>query len=104
VSSRASLGVVIPSYRSTYLSRVLLALREFPAEEVVVVDSSPDEPELDGFSVRLKHLEERVSASVARNIGAKTVTTDYILFLDSDVLLSNRAQEVIAEILESASA
>ena len=104
MSSRASLGVVIPSYRSTYLSRVLLALREFPAEEVVVVDSSPDEPELDGFSVRLKHLGERVSASVARNIGAKTVSADYILFLDSDVLLSNRAQEVIAEILESASA
>ena len=104
MSSRTSLGVVIPSYRSTYLSRVLLALREFPAEEVVVVDSSPDEPELDGFSVRLKHLGERVSASVARNIGAKTVSADYILFLDSDVLLSNQAQEVIAEILESASA
>ena len=68
------------------------------------MDSSPDEPELDGFSVRLKHLGEQVSASVARNIGAKTVSTDYILFLDSDVLLSNRAQAVIAEILESASA
>jgi len=86
------------------LRRVLLALRELPAKEIVVVDSSPDEPQLDGFSVDLKHLGERVSASTARNIGAKTVSTDYILFLDSDVLLSNRTLEVIAEILESADA
>ena len=102
VSSHASLGVVIPSYCSTHLSRTLLALRELPTEEVVVVDSSPDEPRLDGFSVHLRHLGERVSASTARNIGAKDVSSDYILFLDSDVLLSNQAREVIDEILESA--
>ncbi len=104
MSSQASLGVVIPSYCSTHLSRILLALKELPAEEIVVVDSSPDEPQLDGFSVHLRHLGERVSASAARNIGAKNVSTDYILFLDSDVLLSNQAREVIAEILESADA
>ena len=104
MSSQASLGVVIPSYCSTHLTRVLLALGELPAEEIVVVDSSPDEPQLDGFSVHLKHLGERVSASVARNIGAKNISTDYILFLDSDVLLSNQAREVIAEILETADA
>ena len=104
MSSQASLGVVIPSYCSTHLSRILLALKELSAEEIVVVDSSPDEPQLDGFSVHLKHLGERVSAATARNIGAKNVSTDYILFLDSDVLLSNQAREVIAEILESADA
>ena len=104
MSSQASLGVVIPSYCSTHLSRILLALKELPAEEIVVVDSSPDEPQLDGFSVHLRHLGERVSAATARNIGAKNVSTDYILFLDSDVLLSNQAREVIAEILESADA
>ena len=104
MSSRPTLGVVIPSYCSPHLNRVLAALQKVPVEEVVVVDSSPEEPQFQGPAVSLMHLGERVPAATARNIGAKSIRADYILFLDSDVLLADGAREVIVETLESSRA
>ena len=93
-AAQATLSIVIPAYRSQTLDVVLESVRELQAE-VVVVDSSPSElPELSE-KADVCRLPQRTPPGEARNIGAKRTRTDFILFLDSDVKLTETSRAFI---------
>ena len=92
--AQATLSIVIPSYRSQTLDVVLESVRELQAE-VVVVDSSPTELRELSEKVDVCRLPQRTPAGEARNIGAKMTRTDFILFLDSDVKLTETSRAFI---------
>ena len=92
----ATVSVVIPSYRSRHLGKVLKALVPLGAHEIIVVDSSPDPPELPiGGSAQLIHVEHQCPPSEARNIGARKAKGDLLLFVDADVVLEASAIEFV---------
>jgi len=92
--AQASLSIVIPAYRSHTLDAVLDSIEDLRAD-VLVVDSSPAEPpELDG-KAKVCWLPNRTPAGEARNIGARKTRSEFILFLDSDVILTESARAFV---------
>lgn len=91
-----SLAVVIPTLneRGRLLTRTLDALvsQTRQADRVIVVDDGSADPvsipERLSSEVELVRLPNNVGGAGARNRGARMVVTDYILFLNCDVLLA----------------
>jgi len=90
----ASLTVIVPSYKSEHLGAVLESVRDLGAAETIVVDSSPEPPSPAG-DVTLKHPGERTNPGTARNQGAEQAKGDYLLFVDSDVVLTDGARRFV---------
>lgn len=95
MSAGSDLSVVIPSYRSRYLGEVVAEARRLEPREIIVVDSSPEPPRLEGPDIRLVRLEKRTWAGRARNIGARQARGSHLLFLDSDCVLTAPARRYI---------
>ncbi len=88
----ASVTVVVPVFgRAIALDR-LLASVGCQYQVIVVDDASPDAQAIrevtDKYGARLVRLSANAGVSHARNEGLKRVTTPYVAFADSDVVLS----------------
>ena len=77
----SNLSIIIPSFCSQYLERVVESARYFKPLEIIVVDSSPSKPIIK--NVTLYHQKKRLT----RNKGANLAHGDLLLFIDSDVVL-----------------
>ncbi len=97
------LSVVVPSYGSRSLPRVLESLLELGAEEVIVVDSSPEPPKINDKRVRLISVADRALPGRARNIGARAARGEYLLFVDADVLFTPKSFEFLEAFLREPS-
>ena len=95
----ATLSVVIPSYLSPTVCNAVEAVLVLRPEKIFVVDSSPREPPPLDSSVTTIWSPERMTPGAARNRGAESVQSDYILFVDSDVVLTEEAIEFVREFL-----
>src|SRR4051812_33418221 len=82
------LSVIIPSFQSRYLSKVLSSIKCLNPQQIIVVDSSPEKPVINDPAITLVYSATRLSPGAARNLGTKRASGDYLLFVDSDVLLS----------------
>lgn len=101
LDSPTTLSVVVPAYRSSSVGEAVASVAPLRPERVVVVDSSPDEPPpLDGV-VRRLWSPDRMNPAEARNHGAESLRSDFLLFLDSDVVLTEEARRFIGEFLGS---
>jgi GT2 family glycosyltransferase len=88
------LSVIVPCYNSERTIRpclnAILKQKSPVPFDVIVVDSSTDQtPEIVATefpSVRLIHLEKRVFAGAARNIGVKATSATFCLMIDSDCI------------------
>lgn len=96
------LSVIIPSYESQdNLEATLKAIEPQVNEniEIIVVDCSATS-EVDQICNRFGFVQfiketKRFNPGKGRNIGAKYAQGDYLVFLDSDVILDPRALELI---------
>jgi GT2 family glycosyltransferase len=84
--------VVIPvwdAYVPVLAQALTSVLAQDVALDVLVIDNASETP-LDRLpeSVRLHRLPQRVSVGVARNVGLELATTEWVLFLDADDLLT----------------
>lgn len=83
-------AVVVPHYRqAAYLAACLdsLLVQTCPADEIIVVDSSPDETAgiLPRYSGRVRHLiRPPRGVAAARNAALAATTCDLVSFLDAD--------------------
>ncbi|MCV7455666.1 glycosyltransferase [Micrococcus luteus] len=103
-------GVVIPNFNNgTYLTDAVesaVAALGAPGNIVVVDDGSTEAgtsellDSLEARGVRVVR-QENAGVSVARNVGISMLTTPYVLPLDSDDLMDERAPRVIAEHLDA---
>ena len=80
--------------RSKSLDRLLRSIAGLP--HLVVVDDCSDEPELIAevcrrHDAQLISLGRNLGPAGARNAGLRTVTTPYVMFVDSDVVITIRA-------------
>jgi glycosyltransferase involved in cell wall biosynthesis len=102
--------VVIPVYNGAkYLRRCLKAIQDAKRgrsiEVVAVDDASPDHSAdiIRRYPVKLITLESNRGPSYARNRGAQEVLTEYILFIDADVILPVDTFDIIdRSLLEAA--
>ena len=69
IKTKYTLSVIIPSYKSKYLNQVIKSAKGFNPLEIIVVDTSPIMPKLEGVS--LYHQTKRLNAAEARNKGAE---------------------------------
>lgn len=91
-----TLSVVIPVYGSWQAERVIDALLPLGAQEILVCDSSPVPTPLPAHpSVRLIHLQQRAFPGAARNVGWQQAQGDFVLFVDSDVVLTTEAHKFV---------
>ena len=95
------LSIVIPSYNFSNPETVINPLLLLEPGEIIVVDSSPEPPLLpDDPLVRLIHLPKRAFPGEARNVGWKNSQGEYILFVDADVLFTDKAIDFLRSHLE----
>lgn len=105
MSSQPLVSVILPAYRShRTIDRCLHALAQqtYPAREILVIDSSPDDltssivttghPE-----VRLVRSQERLLPHAARNAGARVAAGECFAFTDPDIYASPRWLETMME-------
>ena len=104
---RISLSIIIPVFCvSAYVERCLKSVmnQSYDLFECILVDdASPDDSiakceqmisEYEGpISFRIIHHKQNRGLSAARNTGTDAATGDYILFVDSDDILSNDCVE-----------
>jgi glycosyltransferase involved in cell wall biosynthesis len=96
-----TVAVIIPTFNHAHFLAEAIAsvvAQTRPADEIIVIDSgSSDDPAavVARFpDVRFIRLENRASASIARNIGLRSCTATHVIFLDADDRLLPRAIEV----------
>ena len=95
------LSIVIPSYNSAGTIRQCLdsTIREFGnGHEIIVVDdgSTDDSPAiLSEYPVILLNSGKTSGAGAARNRGIERASNDWILFIDSDIVVKEGMQDVL---------
>ncbi len=99
------ISAVIPCYQSKQLRQCLDAIEKGLFHEVIVVDSSPNPILGSGkesdVSFRYIHSKTRLLPGAARNLGAKLATSDFLLFVDADVVLSKSTQAYVRDRMHS---
>ena len=96
-STPPTVSVVIPSYRPRELEAVLDGLERLNCDEIIVVDSSQEPPKTDRENVKVIALKERAFAGKARNEGARRAKGDFLVFVDSDVVFTEKTIDFINE-------
>jgi mycofactocin system glycosyltransferase len=90
--------VVIPvKDRAESLRRLLTSIRESTVEgfpRIIVIDDASGEPDaldrvVEESAAEVVHLEENMGPAGARNVGLALVETDFVVFLDSDVVINH---------------
>ena len=105
-------SIIVPAYQvQSYLGECIDSVldQSFADFEVIAVDdASPDGSGaiLDGYAardrrVRVLHLPDNVGLGRARNAGLDVATGDYLLFLDSDDILTEGSLAAVAARLDA---
>ena len=100
------LSIIIPYYNTEKFTDELLAVLEPQITrdcEVILVDDGSDEPYVPYQEdwVRVFRHKENKGVSAARNLGLKKAKGDYIVFIDSDDLVTDDYIEQIFHAIES---
>ena len=85
------ISIVIPYYK-TYEETVKLLdvlVPQLKESEIILIDDGCYEERLDEYNINIIHLEENGGLSHARNVGIKEAKGEYIVFVDSDDLVTN---------------
>jgi glycosyltransferase involved in cell wall biosynthesis len=93
MSDIPSVAIIIPAYDSSSTIRQSLSgfcNQSYPALEIVVVDSSPDDSvskiiESEFPALIYLHSEKRLLPHAARNLGAQKTTSGLLIFTDPDI-------------------
>jgi glycosyltransferase involved in cell wall biosynthesis len=95
---KPKVSIIIPTYNSgATLEKCLRSLENqtYPSYEIIVIDSFSNDGTLRiAEKFRAKTIQQRSNPALARNIGVTNSTGKYVLFLDSDQVLS---PSVVAE-------
>ena len=95
---KPKVSIIIPTYNSgATLEKCLRSLENqtYPSYETIVIDSFSNDGTLRiAEKFRAKTIQQRSNPALARNIGVTNSTGKYVLFLDSDQVLS---PSVVAE-------
>ncbi|GEM_PF-4182050 len=92
---------IIPSIsNASTLAKVLLSIDKIDSKEIIIVDdcSGEDLSELaKRFDCSISYNESRLGASYSRNLGASNARGKYLIFLDSDVIVTDNSLKYIVE-------
>ena len=102
---KPKVSVVIPTYNSgKTLEKCLKSVENqtYPSYEIIVIDSfSNDDTLRIAEKFRAKTTQQRSNPALARNIGMTNSNGKYVLFLDSDQVLSSSVIEECVERCEN---
>ena len=93
------ISIITPYYKSLEYTKRLAKVLEPQLDkdiEWIIIDDGCNETELDKLNAKVIHLEENSGgASKPRNVGLDNAKGDYIVFIDSDDLVSDDYIEII---------
>lgn len=91
-------SIVIPNYRDHNVNRCFDAIKGIEDAEIIVAESAERVLSADRQAVcKYKFSEERLLPGGTRNLGATAARGAYLLFIDSDVILTQQALEFLEE-------
>lgn len=103
------ISIIIPAYNTEhYLSDCMDSIisQQYPSLEIIVVNDGSTDNTLEllrGYSEKYSYVQvidkRNEGQSIARNTGADIATGDYVLFVDSDDILSHNSLKGIADFI-----
>jgi len=94
------ISAIIPVHKKCNIDDVVSCLSNF-IEEIVIINSSDFKFKFENNEkVKIYNYEKKLNASQARNLGCYHSNKEILLFVDYDVLLSNKAVQFIKSLEE----
>ena len=89
-------SIIIPNYSDISINQVICRAKQINDAEIIVIESGkPVLHDEHKDKIKYKFFEKRLMPGGARNEGAKLAKGKYILFLDSDVMLTRQTLEFL---------
>ena len=94
------ISAIVPVHKKCNIGDVISCLSNF-IDEIIVINSSDFKFEFkNNEKVKIYNYEKKLNASQARNLGCYHASKDILLFVDNDVLLSDKAVKYIKSLEE----
>ena len=94
------ISAIVPVHKKCNIDEVVSLLSSF-IEEIIIINSSDFEFDFkNNEKVKIYNYEKKLNASQARNLGSYHAKKEILLFIDNDVLLSNKAVQFIKSLEE----
>ena len=94
------ISAIVPVHKNCYIDDVISCLSNF-IDEIIIINSSDSKFEFkNNEKVKIYNYEKKLNASQARNLGCYHASKEILLFVDNDVLLSDKAVKYIKSLEE----
>jgi GT2 family glycosyltransferase len=91
---KENISAIIPINKFNNIKEVINSLIDLVAE-IIIINSSNNNLNLNDKKIKIYNVNKPLKASEARNLGYEKTASDYLLFIDSDVILTENGRKFI---------
>ena len=91
---KENISAIIPANNIENINEVINSLIDLVAE-IIIINSSNNNLNFNDKKIKIYNIKNHLNASETRNLGYEKATNDYLLFIDSDVVLTQNGKKFI---------
>ena len=93
-TAKENISAIIPIDKFENINEVIKSLIDIVAE-IILINSSNNNLNFNDKKIKIYNVKKHLNASEARNLGYEKTASDYLLFIDSDVVLTENGRNFI---------
>ncbi|MDA9663448.1 glycosyltransferase [Candidatus Pelagibacter sp.] len=89
-----NISAIIPVHKPCNIDKTLQSINEI-VDEIIIINSSAEEISFSDTKIKVFNYTEKLNASRSRNLGIENSTKEILLFIDSDVVLTEKGKSFV---------